>query len=662
ALTLVEEKLEGDPKVILERQGGRDWLLSRLRAYEKDTGDTLLRAVADDTELRPSDLIEAWSHLGQSYLLGRSTFGAPLQNGRMAEMLQSLASAGLSSAVNAESQFWNMVQARAQKLGELHAAGKLDATMAAELESQLGIGAGTDVEALTQVGGKARAGSTENSPDSAGKKANASELDTETYSVRSVDSPLSLEDAQARLRSLSGTPLTTADGLTATVSNATAAKMTSASATRKSASMQAHLAAIGAFQELFSRGRITETKPDRNNDVNIKAIHRVKAMMLLEGQPHEVKFTVKEFARADQGGRIYSIESVETEDASERKRVDSTVLPEGGPTSTPQSEARVQEWASNDESQATHSLVTPPANTDPRLVKAFPDWPHGWDEHGFPNPPRTLSDEDPLLKITRKKKTAILSPDHPLVQSGQLPADKDVPREAMRKAIADHFINQSQPLPQGVQPVIYAMGGGGGSGKSSLIAILQDQGVIPADGYVLINTDEIKKFIPEYDDIIRAGDGRAANVVQLESVDIANQIMDRLNSGGEKIRHHIIFDSTLANANETRRLISLWKAAGFKVHLVGIIIDPKEALTRAFGRILDEKRWVPAAALAKAHQGFNAALKSYLSEVDEAEIYDNSGDTPVVVARKTSTSPDVMVVEPKIWNSIDQRSHETLSR
>ncbi|MGV3661293.1 MAG: hypothetical protein ACO1TE_13985 [Prosthecobacter sp.] len=144
ALTLVEEKLEGDAKVILERQDGRDWLLSRLRAYEKDSGDTLLRAVGDDHELRDNDLIEAWSHLGQSYLLGRSTFGAPLQNGRMAEMLQSMASAGLSSAFNAESQFWNMVQARAQKLAELHAAGKLDATMAAELESQLGIGEGTD--------------------------------------------------------------------------------------------------------------------------------------------------------------------------------------------------------------------------------------------------------------------------------------------------------------------------------------------------------------------------------------------------------------------------------------------------------------------------------------------------------------------------------------
>ncbi|MGV3661292.1 MAG: hypothetical protein ACO1TE_13980 [Prosthecobacter sp.] len=143
ALTLVEEKIEGDAKVILERAGGRDWLLTRLRAYENDSGDTLLRAVGDDSELRDNDLIEAWSHLGQSYLLGRSTFGAPLQNGRMAEMLQSMSSAGLSSAVNAEAQFWNMVQARAQKLGELHAAGKLDTTMVAELESQLGIGAGT---------------------------------------------------------------------------------------------------------------------------------------------------------------------------------------------------------------------------------------------------------------------------------------------------------------------------------------------------------------------------------------------------------------------------------------------------------------------------------------------------------------------------------------
>lgn len=137
-LTLVEEKLEGDAKAIVASRGGRGWMLAALRNYEQESGDKLFREVPDD-QLTDDDLVEAWSHLGQSYLVGRSSFGEPLQQNNMRRFSRLLMRAGLAGALNSESTFWQAVVNRAQKLGELKAAGKLGEDVVAELEKQLGI-------------------------------------------------------------------------------------------------------------------------------------------------------------------------------------------------------------------------------------------------------------------------------------------------------------------------------------------------------------------------------------------------------------------------------------------------------------------------------------------------------------------------------------------
>ncbi len=155
----------------------------------------------------------------------------------------------------------------------------------------------------------------------------------ETFSIQQV--PANLTEAEDHLRSLAGKEMTTADGMTATVSNRTAGKMVSASAVKKSATTDAHLAAIGFFEELFTRGSIAESKEDREGNQNIKSIHRIASPMDFNGRSFDVKFTVKELVQPDQGNLIYSIEAVETSNATERKRADATAI--ASPTSAPQS-------------------------------------------------------------------------------------------------------------------------------------------------------------------------------------------------------------------------------------------------------------------------------------------------------------------------------------
>jgi hypothetical protein len=137
-LTLVEEKLEGDAKAILSGPQGRAWMLQHLRAYEQASGDKLF-AENDDANVTENMLVEAWSHLGQAYLVGKSSDAQAVQGKNARRMFRYILNSGLSPEMNAETQYWRSVAMRAQKLGELKQGGKLGADVTAELEKQLGI-------------------------------------------------------------------------------------------------------------------------------------------------------------------------------------------------------------------------------------------------------------------------------------------------------------------------------------------------------------------------------------------------------------------------------------------------------------------------------------------------------------------------------------------
>ena len=144
-LTLVEEKLEGDAKQIVASKPGRAWMLQSLRNYEQVSGDKLLRT-DENASLHDDDLIEAWSSLGQSYLVGKSKKGAAIGKGGARRIFSDVLKSGMGGAMNAETQFFNAVWRRAAKLSKLKREGKLGADITDELERQLGIDSQTKHE------------------------------------------------------------------------------------------------------------------------------------------------------------------------------------------------------------------------------------------------------------------------------------------------------------------------------------------------------------------------------------------------------------------------------------------------------------------------------------------------------------------------------------
>ncbi|MBN8422478.1 MAG: zeta toxin family protein [Verrucomicrobia bacterium] len=298
---------------------------------------------------------------------------------------------------------------------------------------------------------------------------------------------------------------------------------------------------------------------------------------------------------------------------------------------------------------------------DPRLATTFgADWTHGWDAQGFPNPPKVLPSDSPLLEPSLKKTSFSLPDGHILVSSGILPAGKTLPRKTLHAAIVKYFMRGAVPVQPGKTPMFMTLGGGGGAGKSSILETLKEKGTISTAGAVEINADDIKTLIPEYNEIRRTGDSRAAATVHEESSHITKMLMARAMGGEGRPQHHIVYDATLGHIPSTLEKIQDWKKQGYQIHLIGVTVEPQEAIIRAFLRAKDSGRWVPLSALQEAHQGFNAGLKLYLEQVDNANVYDNTPPQPHEIAQKTGLSSPVSIVNSEYWSIIDRR-HENQS-
>ena len=128
-----------------------------------------------------------------------------------------------------------------------------------------------------------------------------------------------LEEAAAAARSIAGKRLTNdLLGVDAFLSNKNIGKMVSASATRKSVDARVHALAVANVDRLFSRAITEYTHKDRDNDKNIKQIHRMFSPFVVGDNVFVAKLTVKELVQEKEGNRLYSVEALEIKEASRK--------------------------------------------------------------------------------------------------------------------------------------------------------------------------------------------------------------------------------------------------------------------------------------------------------------------------------------------------------
>jgi hypothetical protein len=137
--TVIEEKLEGDVSVMIEK-GRRDWLLKSLRSFEVLSGDRIFRADSEGQET-DTDIKEAYARAGLGYFIGTEGEKGGFQaSAKFRKRYQGFVTAGLSGSMEGYARFFSSVAIRADSLQQMRKKGVLDPELERELARSTGYG------------------------------------------------------------------------------------------------------------------------------------------------------------------------------------------------------------------------------------------------------------------------------------------------------------------------------------------------------------------------------------------------------------------------------------------------------------------------------------------------------------------------------------------
>ena len=191
-----------------------------------------------------------------------------------------------------------------------------------------------------------------------------------------------------------------------------------------------------------------------------------------------------------------------------------------------------------------------------------------------------------------------------------------VHEDIMDKIITSDAFKAAIPK-EGQKPTLHFLGGRGGSGKSWFTKT----GKINLDKAFLINNDEIKKMLPEYE-------GWNSPLLHEEASDIG----DRIEKIARDQKLNIVLDGTMRSPKNVQRRVDEYRREGFRIEGHYMYASPATAAKRALERFMrgedsgEPGRFVPPEYSLESttnEQSFDGVR----DQLDKFEVYDNNDET-----------------------------------
>jgi predicted ABC-type ATPase len=265
--------------------------------------------------------------------------------------------------------------------------------------------------------------------------------------------------------------------------------------------------------------------------------------------------------------------------------------------------------------------------------------------------PETIEDCDDILTETFSKpfvdtichREAIDDPLLRLLNEGVIPTSQSLDREIFRDLAMKIVAVGSVSLPE---PTIVFAGGGYGSGKTTVLGFLAENGGIPCKG--TIGADMFKQLIPEYHLIKAVADGRASLTVQKECMMLVKRLYPQL----IEQKRSFVMDSSMSDQKETLARINLAKKSGYNLTMVAVLTPLNVAINQAMHRAKISRRFPHPKALPESHIAFRQHFTKYSPLFDKILVYANPGGgvSMSLVARKNVGS-ELEIFDSKMFNS-----------
>lgn len=192
-------------------------------------------------------------------------------------------------------------------------------------------------------------------------------------------------------------------------------------------------------------------------------------------------------------------------------------------------------------------------------------------------------------------------------------------RVALHSLIINKYLMKFKALPKRKTPVIIFMAGGPGSGKSTGMKALNRAGILRLKRYVVVDSDAVKEFIPEYADFKKLNMKRAASLVHEES----SYLKDRIFRLGVEARVNIILDGTLSNYRKYDKVISGLKPLRNSIKIIYVKASLPELLRRVDARAARTGRMVPHSYVKKSVKSIQQSISGLQNKVDATFHIDN---------------------------------------
>jgi hypothetical protein len=251
-------------------------------------------------------------------------------------------------------------------------------------------------------------------------------------------------------------------------------------------------------------------------------------------------------------------------------------------------------------------------------------------------------------------------------------------RQQLWKEKAAMYVSDQIPLAAPGELTVYVKGGGAASGKSTPSPEISVPAADPSKGEfeaVLVNPDEIKESLPEYDRLVGTESSRlsaaeddalpgghkndtwkeAANFVHEESAMIAQLITGAAIASGK----NVVVDGVCNNglAKQLRKLDSYREAGADKVVGVFYSASIDNALARAKSRAMKVGREVKTDTLISNHRGVSKNFPEYIKSgrFDALSVFDtNSQDAkgrPRAIKMFDSIGGKSSIIEPALYQA-----------
>lgn len=200
---------------------------------------------------------------------------------------------------------------------------------------------------------------------------------------------------------------------------------------------------------------------------------------------------------------------------------------------------------------------------------------------------------------------------------------------AERQAFHDQIITDyTEGVPRSDDRTVHMLGGGGGAGKTTMIK--SGQIAVPSTDEreaVLVNADEMKNELPEYEAMREAGNKDAARFVHEESSYLAKRLTKAAMENGQDI----LVDSVGVNL----KVVDQARAIGYDVHgYYAFLPNPEDAVDRAVERFKKTGRMPPPEVIREAHARVPQVFPVAAEKLDSIVLYNTSTRDPNLVAHK----------------------------